>query len=238
MSGHSHAATIKRDKEATDAKRGTAFSKVARLITVAVKENGGITDSGRNAKLKVALEKARQVNMPKDNIQRAIDRGTGKIGETTLETVIYEGYGPAGAALVLECITDNKFRTGAEIKNLFSQSGGNLAEPGAASHFFERKGLVKVSKEAEPEAQMLQLIDLGAEDIEEEEPGFFYVYAPVSQLEELKNKIGSQFKIASAEMILKPKNKLLLSSEAGDRVKKFQEKLLSHDDVQKVFVNI
>mgnify|MGYP001590493509 CR=1 FL=1 len=239
MSGHSHASTIKHDKEVTDAKRGTAFSKVGRLITVAVKENGGLSDPTKNAKLKVALEKAKEVNMPKDNIQRAIERGSGKADGAILESITYEGFGPGGTAMLLECITDNKFRTGAEIKNLFSSAGGNLAEPGAASHFFERKGLIKLLKEGGAEDQMLKLIDLGAEDIEEREEGFFSVFVPVEQLENFKNRlVAAQFKIQSAEMVLKPKSKLSASPEDSEKIKKFQQKLLDHDDVLKVFINL
>lgn len=239
MSGHSHAANIKHDKEATDAKRGAAFSKVGRLITVAVKEGGGISNPSSNAKLKVALEKAKQINMPKDNIERAIDRGTGKAGGAILESLSYEGYGPAGVAVILEVITDNKFRTGAEIKNLFSQVGGNLAEPGAAGHFFERKGRISVFKEGGAEEQMLKLIDLGVEDIDEAEEGFFQVYVPVGKLENIKEKlIAGGFKVQSAEMVMRPTSKLSLSPQDSDKVKRFQEKLMAHDDVQRVFINL
>jgi YebC/PmpR family DNA-binding regulatory protein len=238
MSGHSHAATIRRDKEATDAKKGAAFSKIGRLITVAVKESGGIADPDKNAKLKLALEKAKEVNMPKDNIERAIERGLGKTGGAALESITYEGYGPAGTAFVVECITDNRNRTGAEIKNLFTQAGGNLAEPGAASHFFERKGLIKVIKEVAVEEQMLKLIDLGAEDIQEA-GDCLEVFVPLNLLDELKKKItAAQFKIQSSEMILRPKTKLSLSATETEKVSKFQQKLLNHDDVQKVFINL
>ncbi len=238
MSGHSHAATIRRDKEATDAKKGAAFSKIGRLITVAVKESGGIADPDKNAKLKLALEKAKEVNMPKDNIERAIERGLGKTGGAALESITYEGYGPAGTAFVVECITDNRNRTGAEIKNLFTQAGGNLAEPGAASHFFERKGLIKVMKEVGVEEQMLKLIDFGAEDIQEA-GDCLEVFVSLNLLDELKKKItAAQFKIQSSEMILRPKTKLSLSETELEKVSKFQQRLLNHDDVQKVFINL
>jgi YebC/PmpR family DNA-binding regulatory protein len=238
MSGHSHAATIKRDKEATDARRGAAFSKIGRLITIAIKTGGGITDPAKNFKLRLALEKAREVNMPKDNIKRAIERGSGKAEAEALETITYEGFGPGGCAIIVECITDNKYRTGAEIKNLFSKGGGNLAEPGAAAHFFQRRGFLKIQKGAKPEELMLKLIDLGAQDIEEK-GDFLYIYVPPEQLVDFAQKlVGQNLRVLETEPVMKPKTILDVGDEAKTRVKKFIEELKAHEDVQKVFVNI
>ncbi len=238
MSGHSHAANIKRDKEKNDAKKGAAWSKMANLITIAVKTSGGITDPAKNFKLRIALDKAHDVNMPKDNIKRAIDRAGGKSGEgVELDTIIYEGYGPAGCAVVVESITDNKNRTGAEIKNLFSSAGGNLAEPGAAAHFFTRKGQITLKKTDNPDEQMLKLIDLGAEDVEENGE-YFYVYVPVEQITAFKDKVGEYYPVTDTEMIMKPTNTLSLPAQDVEKIRRFVETLKNHEDIQKVFVNI
>ena len=138
MSGHSHSKTIKHRKDAVDAKRGKIFSKISRLIIIATKEKGG--DPETNPKLKLAIEKARAVNMPKDNIERAIKRGTGQLEGAKMEEVIYEAYGPAGAALIIEGITDNKNRTLAEIKHILNRFGGKLAAVGSVKYLFDRKG--------------------------------------------------------------------------------------------------
>jgi len=237
MSGHSHSANIKHDKDKNDAKKGAAWSKIGNLITLAVKSSGGITDPAKNFKLRIALDKAREVNMPKDNVNRAIDRATGAGGQGELETVNYEGYGPGGVAVIVECITDNKNRTGAEIKNIFAQAGRNLAEPGAAAHFFQRSGFLQVSKAADQEQQILKIIDLGAEDVEEGD-NQLTVLVPVDKLAEFKDKlVGEQFQILNAEIVMKPLNKITLP--AGDKAKllKFDEQLKAHEDVQKVFLN-
>lgn len=237
MSGHSHAATIKRKKEATDAKKGTAFSKIARLITIAVKEGGGVTDPEKNPRLRLALEKAKKFNMPKENIQRAKNKGSGG-GEGELQSAIYEGFGPAGAAFIVECITDSKNRTASEIKNLFAQSGGRLAEPGAAAHFFEKKGLIKVKAATELEKQILSLIDSGVEDVEEEKD-FLNVYVPAQELVEFKTKIEKEkFIVESVEQVMKAKSKLVLDEQAKEKLKKFVDSLEERDDIQRIFVNV
>ncbi len=238
MSGHSHASTVKRRKEAVDAKKGAAFSKVSRLITIAVKEGGGIGDPEKNSRLKLALEKARSINMPKDNINRAIERGLGKGEGAFLESISYEGFGPAGVAVIVECISDNKNRTSSEIKSIFTSSNGRMAEPGSASHFFKKSGLLEVVKNSDKDEQMLKLIDLGAEDIYETDDTFL-VYVASEKLMEFKEILSrEQFTVIQANLVMKPINKLPVSPDDLDRVKKFIDKLENHDDVQKVYVNI
>jgi len=238
MSGHSHAATIKRDKEATDAKKGAAFSQIARLITIAVGTSGGITDPVKNFKLRMAFVKARQMNMPKENINRAIERAAGKGEGGKLSTNTYEGFGPGGTAVIVECITDNKNRTAAEIKNLFEKNGGNLAQPGAAAHFFDRKGRILVVKNAKPEEQMLSLIDLGVEDVEEKRE-VLEIYIPLENIMVFKDKITNLgFNVLEAEPVFKTKARLSLDPQALERVKKFSAALKAHEDVQKVFFNV
>jgi len=236
MSGHSHAATIKRDKDANDAKKGAAWSKISKLITIAVKTNGGMTNPAENPRLRIVLEKAREVNMPKDNINRAIERAVGKAGAGDLETITYEGYGPAGVACMVECITDNKNRAASEIKNIFEKNGGNLAEPGAAAHFFERKGMVVVKKNANPDEQMLSLIDLGADDVQDNQETF-EVYVSPEKLMAFKDSLGEKFETSEAELVMKPKNKIELDAQSLIKVRKFSEMLRSHEDVQKFFCN-
>lgn len=238
MSGHSHAQTIKRTKDATDAKRGKIFSKLGRLITIAVKTGGGMVDPQMNSRLRMALEKAKEANMPKDNIKRAIDKGTGKGEGSDLESVTYEGYGPSGVAVVVECITDSKNRTGQEIKSLFTMYGGNLAEPGAATHYFTRVGFVKVRKSGQGEEQMLKLIDLDAEDIEEKD-GFFNVFTTVGAMDEMEKRIKELgFEVLESNRIMKARNKMSRENADIQKISKFIAGLENYDDVQNVFVNV
>lgn len=236
MSGHSHAATIKRDKDANDAKKGAAYSKISRLITVAVKTAQGNTDPASNFKLRLALEKAREINMPKENVKRAIEKATGKGDESSLETITYEGYGPAGIAVIVECITDNKNRTASEIKNIFDKSGGNLAEPGAAAHFFQRLGMIKIAKSGDGDNQILAIIDMGVQDIEEKGDSLEAVVA-VEKLTEIKEMIAKKFSVLDAEPIMKPTSILDLTAQDKEKVKRFVDFLNAHDDVQKIFLN-
>ena len=164
MSGHSKWASIKHKKAATDAKRGQLFTKLARAITVAAREGGG--DPEANFTLAAAIEKAKGYSMPKDNIQRAIDRGTGAGGgDEQIERVVYEGYGPGGAAILVEALTDNRNRTGAEVRNAFDKAGGSLGEPGSVAWQFEKKGVVLVDADRYGEEDLLGAIDAGAEDV-------------------------------------------------------------------------
>lgn len=235
MSGHSKWSTIKRKKEANDAARGKLFSKLARAISIAVKTGGG-QDQGTNNKLKDAVEAAKSANMPKNNIDRAISRGGG--GEK-LEEVTYEGFGPKGIGVLVEVATDNRNRSGQEIKGLFERGGGSLAGPGAVSFNFEPKGLLLVDKKGNLEEQQLALIDLGAEDVEEAEDGI-EVYVNPAKMSDLKKGItDSGFKVKSSELYKKPKSLQEVSDiDTVKRTLTFLTKLEEHDDVQKVYTNI
>lgn len=235
MSGHSKWSTIKRKKEATDAARGKLFSKLARSIAIAVKTGGG-SNPDTNHKLKDAIEAAKAANMPKANIERALSRGSG--GEN-LEEVTYEGFGPAGISIIVEVATDNKNRTAQEIKAIFERGGGRLAGRGAVSFNFKPKGFFVVTKVANTENQMLELIDIGAEDVEETEDGI-EVYVEPDKFSEVKKGLkDAGFKVTSTSLVQKPK--ILQTVSEKDSVLKtlsFLEKLEDQDDVQKVFANI
>jgi len=235
MSGHSKWSTIKRKKEVTDQVRGKLFSKLSRAISIAIKTGGG-TDPDTNNKLRVAIEAAKSSNMPKVNIERAISKGG---GSENLEEMTYEGLGPEGINVIAEVATDNHNRTGQQLKGIFERSGGRMVGPGAVSFNFEPKGLLVIKKEKDVEDQMLDLIDLGAEDVEETLDGI-EVYLDYNNLSAIKDKIvKKEYKIISTELAQKPK--MLQSIEDKDIAKKiinFLEKLEDHDDVQKVFANI
>lgn len=242
MSGHSKWSTIKRAKGITDAKRGTTFTKIANAITLAARSGGG-GDPEMNPKLRLPLEQARQNNMPKENIQRAIDRGLGKLPGQTLEEVIYEGFGPAKVAFLLEAFTDNKMRTLAELKNLFDRSGGALGANGSTAYMFDKKGELKVTtKGGEVEDEILELIDLGAldvEEVEEDSQKKYLVDVGSTELNSVsKNITQSGFSVESAEIIFKP-NLLtpVTDKEQAEKVIAFTEKLEENDDIQKVYAN-
>ncbi len=235
MSGHSHYATIKRQKEAKDAVRGNLFSKLAKAITIAVKAGGG-PDPTSNFKLRMVMDAARAANMPKDNIERAISKAS---GPESLEEVTYEGYGPSGVAVVVEAATDNRNRTGQEIKNIFERGGGNLAGPGAVSFNFEPKGLLLVEKGSDPQSQMLSMIDLGVEDVEETADAI-EVYVAQDKLADVRQRLTEAgFNVTSFEHYLKPKNLQPVTDpkEAG-KVLSFLDSLEALEDVQKVHANV
>lgn len=242
MSGHSKWSTIKRAKGVTDIKRGLTFTKVANAITIAVKL-GGSGDPESNPRLRMVMDEARSVNMPKDNIQRAIDRGLGKGGAQALEEVLYEGFGPAGTAFLVEGVTDNKMRTLQLIKNIFDRSGGNLAGQGAVSYMFERCGEIKVtSKGGVEDDELLELIDFGAKDVEsfeEDNLRKFLVYTESSELNTMGTKITqSGYRVESAQLVYKPTTLIEVSDkESSQKVLDFAEKLEELDDVQKVYAN-
>jgi YebC/PmpR family DNA-binding regulatory protein len=238
MSGHSKWSTIKHQKAATDIKRGKAFSKVAKLISVAVKE-GGSPDPEANAKLRLAIDQAKSVNMPKDNIKRAIERGLGKSNEAQLETIIYEGFGPANSVIIVECVTDNKNRTAADVKSFFDRGGGNIGAPGSAAYLFEKKGQIMVDKHQDTENQILKLMDLGIDDIEEED-SVIVVYTDPQSLEAVKDKIKNLgFGIKGSSLNLKPKTTIKLEDKTKQKkLLDFLSNLEDLEDVQKVYCNV
>src|SRR3989344_2036346 len=226
MSGHSHYATIKRQKEAKDAARGNLFSKLARAITIATKSGGG-PDPDSNFKLRVVMDAARAANMPKENIERAISKAS---GPETLEEVTYEGYGPSGVAVVVEAATDNRNRTGQEIKNIFERGGGSLAGPGSVAFNFEPKGLILLKKANKVEEQMLKLIDVGVDDIQETDDAL-EVYVSPDKLSEIRTKLIDQgYDITTSEIIRRAKNfQIVEDPSAAKKVLDFLEVLEEQD---------
>ena len=236
MSGHSHYATIHRAKEANDAQRGKAFSKIAREIAIAVRLGGG-PDLDSNSKLRVAIEHARGVNMPKDNVERAISKASSTA--ENLEQVIYEGFGPSGVGIMVDVATDNRNRTGQEVKNILERGGGSLAGPGAVSFNFEQKGLIVVKRQSDSQDQMLRLIDAGVDDLEESVDGI-EVYISPDKLSSTRGELEAKgFEVESAELIQRPKSFVTIDNEnTASKILNLLEKLDDHDDVQKVFANI
>lgn len=242
MSGHSKWSTIKRAKGAADAKRGLSFTKLGNAITIAAKlGNSGDIDS--NPRLRMAVEEARAISMPKENIQRAIDRGLGNLPGQVLEEMTYEGFGPGKAAFFVEAVTDNKLRTLAEMKNLFDRSGGALGATGSTAYMFKKMGEIKVlGKGGSSEDEILEIIDGGAEDVEElQEDGKlrYLVYTdPTSYSQVLDYLKGQNFEIEFSEIIMKPTmfTEITDKDRAGKALA-FAERLENHDDVQKVHAN-
>ena len=236
MSGHSHYATIKRQKGLKDAAKGQIFSKLAKAIQIAVKAGGG-GDPDANYKLRMAVDTARAANMPKDNIERAISRAASS--SESYDEVSYEGFGPGGIGVIIDVATDNRNRTSQEIKNLFERGGGSLAGPGAVSFNFELKGLLTVKKEGNAEELMLKLIDAGVEDMEEQDDAI-EVYVQPDKLTEVRDKLSEMgLTILSFELVKKPKSlQQVGSSQEAQKIFAFLDTLESHDDVQKVYTNI
>jgi YebC/PmpR family DNA-binding regulatory protein len=235
MSGHSKWATIHRQKGIKDAARGQVFSKFAQAITIAAKTGGPNPDT--NFKLRVIIDKARASNMPKDNIDRALSKGA-EAGN--LEEVTYEAFAPSGVQLMIDAATDNRNRTGQEIKNMIERAGGRFAGPGSVAFNFEPKGYIFAKKNQTPsEDQMLQLIDAGVEDIEESDDGFD-IYVPPQELFSAKRQIEELgFEIETTELIQKPKMKQDIQDEGeAQKVITFIEALEEHADVQKVYSNL
>ena len=238
MSGHSKWSSIKHKKGAADAKRGQLFSKLSRAILVAAKEGGG--DPANNLALQNAVEKARANSMPKDNIDRAIAKGSGADADANaFETIVYEGYGPEGVALIVEALTDNKNRTAADVRHLFAKHGGNLGATGAVAWQFERLGVVVVSaEEADEEELLLVAADAGADDVQPDGSTFQVTSAPeaLSVVREAVEQAG--FSIDSAELQLVPKTTVAIDDEAKARqVMRLVDALEENDDVQDVYAN-
>ncbi|NOZ86636.1 MAG: YebC/PmpR family DNA-binding transcriptional regulator [Deltaproteobacteria bacterium] len=236
MSGHSKWSTIKHKKGAADAKRGKLFSKLIREITIAAR-NG--SDPGGNPRLRSAVLAARSANMPGDTIDRAIKKGSGELGGAdSLEEVIYEGYGPGGVAILLEVVTDNKKRTVAEIRHLFSKYNGNLGENGCVAWMFTKKGLIAVDKNSADEDKLMEVaLDAGAEDISDEDDHFEVTCDP-SVFSELRDAIqAAGIDMLSAEITMIPSTTVELDGKPAQTMLKLMEKLDDHDDVQNVYAN-
>ena len=236
MSGHSKWSTIKRKKGAEDAKRGKIFTRLGRDIMVAAREGGG--DEGSNPRLKLAVSKARAANMPKDNIERAIKKGTGEIAGGELVEIIYEGYGPEGVAYIVEIMTDNKNRALAEIKHAFSKHEGSLATSGAVLWQFDQKGYLTIQGEADFDDLFMQAADAGADDVVEED-GIIAVYTPrdgFSAVEQALSAAG--FEIEDSELRWFPQNEIDVSRGKALQNMRLMEQLEESDDVQSVASNL
>ena len=236
MSGHSHYATIKRQKESKDAQKGQAFSKLAKEISIAARVGGG-GDINTNYKLRMAVDRARAANMPKDSIERAIKKASGTEG--TLEEIAYEGFGPFGVSVIVEVATDNKNRTSQEIKNIFERGGGSLGGPGSVAYNFDPYGLIIVNKDPDPDGQVLKLIELGAEDIEVTDDAL-EVYVVPDKLSQIRKNIEDiGFTLRSFELVKRPKVLQTVDNpeDAGKTIK-FLDSIEDNQDVQKVYANL
>ena len=236
MSGHSKWASIRHKKSAVDAKRGKVFSKLIKEITVAARLGGG--DPEGNPRLRVAVQAAKAQNMPKDNIARAIKKGTGELAGTSYEEYNYEAYGPGGVALMMNCLTDNRNRTIADIKHIFERHGGNLGEPGCVSWIFEKKGLFVFEKNSVEEEKLLDLaLEAGAEDIKESDTQFEVLTDP-ADFESVKKAFddeGLSYSLAEISMI--PQNTVKLDGRDAERVLSLLEALEENDDINHVYAN-
>lgn len=237
MSGHSKWANIKHRKAAADAKKGKLFSSLSKEIIIAAKHGGGNPET--NLRLRAAIERAREANMPKENIERAIKRGTGEIPGVIYEEIIYEGYGPGGVAIMVEVVTDNKNRTASEIRRIFTKHGGNLGEAGCVSWIFEEKGSIFIDKESvKDEDQLLaDALDAGAEDVRIDPDSIEIVTSP-QDFSTVKNILTEKnYKITSAEITKIPKNLVSVQGVDAEKILKLMEELEEHDDVQKTYAN-
>jgi len=237
MSGHSKWASIKRKKGATDAKRGQLFSKLVRAIIVAARDGG--PDPAGNLALQNAIEKAREAAMPKDNIERAIAKGSGTGADAAAyETVTYEGYGPGGVALFVEALTDNRNRTAADVRQAFTKSDGNLGESGSVAWLFERKGVILVEGSADEDELMLAAADAGADDVEPDESSYRVTTAPESLHAVRAALEEGGLPIESAESTMVPKTQVSIEDETTARkVVRLMDELEENDDVQAVYSN-
>jgi YebC/PmpR family DNA-binding regulatory protein len=236
MSGHSKWANIKRQKGAADAKRGQMFTKLAREIIVAVRQGGVSLDS--NFRLRLAVQKARDNNMPSDNIERAIKRGSGEAGGAALAEVRFEGYGPSGIAVLVDALTDNRNRTVQDVRRMFTRHGGNLGESGCVSWLFENRGVITVESNAsDAEGIVLRAIDAGAEDVKTDN-SFVEIYTQPQDLERIRKVIEEKEHVVSAEVSLTPKTTVILDENKAVQALSFLDELEALDDVQQVFSNL
>ncbi len=232
MSGHSKWATTKRAKEGKDAKRSGLFTKLAKAISIAARDGG---DPEMNFKLRMAIDRAKKLSLPKDNIERAIKSGTGENGGAIIEEITYEGYGPGGIALIIETITDNKNRTVGEVKHMLSKYGGNLGGSGSVMWMFDRKGVIYLENPSINEEQELIIIDVGAEDIITDDNSVI-IYTLDSDLHKIKEQLEKNgFDISDSKLEFVPKDKAAVESE--EKVLRILDALDDLDDVQNIYTN-
>src|SRR5579872_2266904 len=239
MSGHSKWATIKRQKGANDTKRGALFTKLSKAITLAVGAGGGVSDPAQNFRLRLAVEAARAGNMPKDTIERAIEKAAGKAGNS-LEEVVYEGFGPGGVGILVEAATDNKNRTTSEIANTFSKNGGNMGAMGSVAYQFKKMGQLLVEKGSKSfDDAFLEAAEAGAEDVEDAEDNLVYVYTQPGEVAKVKDALMQKgFVVKEMELIFKPTITLAVDEAIEEKIMNILEKLEELDDVQKTYANI
>ncbi|MDA8058027.1 MAG: YebC/PmpR family DNA-binding transcriptional regulator [Actinomycetota bacterium] len=236
MSGHSKWATTKYRKGAQDAARAKVFAKIIRQVEVAAREGG--SDLSANATLRTMYAKARDASVPIDTIERAIKRGSGELEGVRYEPISYEGYGPDGVAVIVECLSDNRNRTGAEIRNLFNKSGGSMAEPGAVSWQFERKGTVAVPRGADEERVMEVAMEAGAEDLADDGDRWLVTTEPAELMAVRAALEAAGLEPGTAELVMVPTTTVAIEDEAAaKRVLRLIEALDDHDDVQNVYAN-
>lgn len=239
MSGHSKWATTHRQKEANDAKKGAVFTKLAAVITVAVKQGGGVTNPDENFKLRLAVDRARQVNMPKENIQRAIEKGSGTAGGAELTENMYEGFLPGGASVLVETLSDNKLRTSQEVRITLDKNGGSMGSSGSVSYMYSQKGQIIVDLAGKnPDEAELQFIDAGAEEMDTDE-GKLLLYCDKDKTFELKQKIEAMgYKVEAAELTMKPTTWIdIEDGETRQKAEKILDLLEELEDVTHVWTN-
>jgi YebC/PmpR family DNA-binding regulatory protein len=236
MSGHSKWSKVKHVKAVQDVKKGKIFTKIIKEISVAARVGGG--DPNGNPRLRVAVQAAKQANMPADNVKRAIQKGTGELPGVAYEELSYEGYGPGGVALLIDILTDNRNRTVSEIRHVFSRNNGNMAEAGAVSWMFHKKGTIVVDKKSAPEEKLMEIaLEAGADDIQEDETNFEILTAP-ENFEKVNNALQSaQIPSVSAEVAMVPQTWIKLTGSDAQKILKLVEALEDHDDVQHVWAN-
>ncbi len=238
MAGHSKWANIKHKKQKEDKKRAKLFSKLSRKITVAAREGGG--DPEMNSDLGLAIEKAKDNNMPNDNIERAIKRGTGELEGANYEQFVYEGYGPAGVALYMDIMSDNRNRTASEIRHLLDKNGGNLGEQGCVSWMFERKGQILLDmqkNDTDEDEVLLAALEAGAEDVVINEE-MATIYTVPGDLQSTRENLEQEgYQISSADLAMIPDNEIKLDKNEANKVLKLMDDLEDHDDVQEVYAN-
>ncbi len=238
MSGHSKWAQIKHKKASVDAKRGKAFTKIVKEISVAARLGGA--DPTGNPRLRTAIDKAKEVNMPGDNIKRAIMKGTGELPGVSYEEAVYEGYGPGGAAILMETLTDNKNRTIPEIRHIMSKSGGNLGEAGCVAWMFEKKGYMLIDKTKTDEDTLMSVaLDAGAEDMKNDpkEDNFEIITAPENMADVKASVEAGGIPVSMAEITMLPKSYATLDEKQAEQMLRLIEALEEHDDVQNVYTN-
>src|ERR671926_1459866 len=236
MSGHSKWHSIKHKKAVVDARRGQHFTKLARAITVAAREGGGDTEG--NAALATAVQKARDASMPKDNIERAIARGTGQGADAAaIEDVVYEGYGPGGVALLVEAVTVNRNRTGSEVRHLFSKHGGSLGEPGSVAYLFDKRGLVVVDGQRYSEDDLMVAIDAGAEDISMDADVFEVLCEPADLTAVRAALVDAGVEVEEASVAQRPKSLVPLDEDGAVKLMRLIDALEEQDDVDAVHAN-